>query len=261
MEALLTSARAQGIRLEPNSRDADAAVIWSVLWRGRMRANREIYQHYRALDRPVVIVDVGALRRGITWKISVNHVTAQGHYGHQQDLDWDRPSRLGVALTVTQQRPEVLFALQNDHSLQVQDVGSMGPWLRRMISAVGQHTDRPLLVRPHPRCRLDLSWVKHRAQIMDPKPLANTYDSFDLDCGYHAVINHNSGPGIQAALTGTRPVVSQSSLAFPVSVNIADVERPYDLDRHQWLVEICHTEHTIEEIAQGRWLKRLATWL
>ena len=261
MEALLASAQAQQIRTEANSLDSDAAVIWSVLWRGRMQANQAVYQHYRSYNRPVVVVDIGALRRGVTWKIAVNHVTAQGHYGHEQDLDWDRPQRLGIALENRAQRPEILFALQNDHSLQVEDVGSMSQWLRDRVADVGQHSDRPLVVRPHPRYRLDLAWLAERARMIEPRPVAHTYDSFDLDCGYHAVVNHNSGPGIQAALAGARPLVSRSSLAHPVAIDLAQIEKPYAVDRQRWLVEICHTEYTLDEIRTGTWLKRLATWL
>jgi hypothetical protein len=75
---------------------------------------------------------------------------------------------------------------------------------------------------------------------------------------YHAVVNYSSGPGIQAAISGTRPVVGTYSLALPVSVAIEDLDQPYDIDRDQWLVEICHTEYTIKEIEQGLWLQRLS---
>jgi len=261
MQAITASAHANGMKLLCNSLDADAAVIWSVLWQGRMRANKAIYDHYRGLGRPVVIIDIGSLHRGKTWKIAVNHITAQGHYGHLDDLDWDRPKKLGISLGYQPLNSSILLALQNDRSLQVQDIGNMTQWLKSWLQILAAQTDRPLVVRPHPRCRLDLSWIRHRATILDPRPMANTYDSFDLDCGYHAVINHNSGPGIQAALCGSRPLVSESSLAWPVSVNMADLERPYDQDRERWLVQICHTEYTVEEINQGTWLKRLATWL
>jgi hypothetical protein len=75
------------------------------------------------------------------------------------------------------------------------------------------------------------------------------------------VVNHNSGPGIQAALAGARPLVSKSSLAHPVAIDLAQIEKPYVVDRQRWLVEICHTEYTLDEIRKGTWLKRLATWL
>ena len=67
----------------------------------------------------------------------------------------------------------------------------------------------------------------------------------------------NSGPGVQAAISGTRPIVDKTSLAAPVAVSIDNIEKTYDIDRDRWLVEICHTEYTLQEIKQGLWLKRL----
>jgi hypothetical protein len=93
--------------------------------------------------------------------------------------------------------------------------------------------------------------------INNPVALWGTYDSFDLPLDCHAIVNYNSGPGIQAAIAGCRPVVDQSSLAYPVAVNIADIDCSYVVDRTQWLVETSHTEYTVEELQQGLWLKRL----
>jgi hypothetical protein len=52
-------------------------------------------------------------------------------------------------------------------------------------------------------------------------------------------------------------VVGTYSLASPVAVTINDIDRPYNIDRDQWLVEICHTEYTINEIKEGKWISRL----
>jgi hypothetical protein len=97
--------------------------------------------------------------------------------------------------------------------------------------------------------------------IEQPVKVVNTYDSYNLAFDCHAIVNHNSGPGIQAALAGTRPIVDTTSLAYPVSIKLEDIERAYTVDRDQWLVEICHTEYTLQEIKQGLWLKRLCTAL
>jgi hypothetical protein len=93
--------------------------------------------------------------------------------------------------------------------------------------------------------------------IEQPVQIANTYDSYNLTFDCHALVNHNSGPGIQAALAGTRPMVDTSSLAHPVSIQMKDIDQPYTVDRDQWLVEICHTEYKLSEIEQGSWIKRL----
>ena len=93
--------------------------------------------------------------------------------------------------------------------------------------------------------------------MQKPNLIAGSYDSFDLAFDYHAIVNYNSGPGIQAAIAGCRPVVHTSSLAHPVSVALQDIEAPYQIDRSQWLVEICHTEYTVEELRSGLWVTRI----
>ena len=259
MAAMLESLHGAGIRSEENSMTSDAVIIWSVLWSGRMAKNREIYQHYRSLGRPVIVIDIGSLHRGITWKVAVNNITAEGYYGHTQDLDWDRPARLGVNLgTVHRSGSHIVIAAQNSASLQVQDLHSIESWISQQIDEIRKHTDRAIRVRPHPRSRLAVSQLPTNVTVEFPRPVPNTYDSFDMQFDCHAMVNYNSGPGIQAAVQGVRPMVHSSSLAHPVSVSIQDIERPYDINRDQWLVEICHTEYTVEEIAQGLWLKRLS---
>ena len=259
MKAVLDSLRDAGIAIQDNSMDSDCAVIWSVLWSGRMAANRAVYEHYRALNRPVIVIEVGALRRGITWKVSVNNTTADGYYGHTVNLDQDRPKHLGIQLSSqSKARPEIVIALQHSQSLQVAGISNMAQWVYNTVQQVREHTDRPVLVRPHPRSRITLPQLPVDVKLEQPKRLHNTYDSFNFDTGYHAVINYNSGPGIQAAINGTRPLVDQTSLAAPVGIDLTNIEQPYTIDRAQWLTEICHTEYTLEELQKGTWLKRIA---
>lgn len=258
LTAISESINRRGIKLRANDFEADAVIIWSVLWSGRMAPNKEVYQHYRALGRPVIIVDVGALRRGQTWKIALDHITNQGYYGHHRDLDPDRPSKLGITLgRSVNADPSILLAAQHTSSLQVRDVDLTG-WLDKQIDKIKKVSDRPLILRPHPRCRMDIQrFQRCGIVIQQPLPVTGTYDDFDFSLNYHAIVNYNSGPGIQAAIAGARPIVDQSSLAAPVSISIGDIEHSYDLDREQWLIEICHTEYILEEISNGIWIQRL----
>jgi hypothetical protein len=221
-----------------------------------MEPNRAVYAHYRNQGRPVIIVEVGALYRGNTWKISVNNVTAEGYYGHETQLDWDRPRKLGISLaTQTVVRPEIVVALQHDKSLQVEAIPDMTQWVHRTVTTLRQHTDRSIVVRPHPRCRIAMP---AGIAVQQPQRVPNTYDSYDMHFNCHAVVNYNSGPGIQAAIAGVRPVVDATSLAAPVAVQYTDIEKPYTVDRDLWFTQICHTEYTVPEIKAGLWLNRLA---
>jgi len=258
MSAVLDYLQARGIQTQENSMTADAAIIWSVLWAGRMAPNQAVYQHYRSQGKPVVIIEIGALYRGNTWKISVNNITSQGYYGHLDNLDWDRPTKLKISLaTQIGSKPNIIIAAQHDRSLQVAGV-NMTDWVNNTIGILRNNTDRPITIRPHPRCRLMLGNLPSGVSIESPKKLANTYDSYDMHFDCHAVVNYNSGPGIQAAIAGVRPVVDMTSLAYPVGVGFSDIEQSYETDRDLWFRQICHTEYTVEELQRGTWLTRIA---
>jgi hypothetical protein len=254
LDAVLQGCKTQGVTTVADSMDADAAIIWSVLWHGRMQSNKKIYEHYKSLNKPVIIVEVGALHRNITWKIAVNNITAQGYYGHYDNLDWDRPKKLNIKLSnQLTTNPKIIVALQHARSLQVESISDIATWATETVTALQQVTDRPVVVRPHPRSKIVLPL---NIKLELPNKLNNTYDSFDMNYDCHAIVNYNSGVGIQAAINGVRPVVDSSSLAAPIGIALADIEKPYTVDRDLWLVQICHTEYTIEEIQKGLWLKR-----
>jgi hypothetical protein len=262
MTAFLTSCQQHGIELVENSLTADAAIIWSVTWAGRLSENQKIYNHYRKLNKPVIILEVGSLHRGRTWKIAVNHITADGYYGHQSNLDHDRPAKLNLLQPVLRStKNSVLIVAQNNQSQQTSNLLSIDHWIASIVEHLKLYTDRQLIVRPHPRCKLDTSALPADVTVEPPKKLLNTYDSFDIDYSHHAVVNYNSGAGIQAALNGTNIIVDASSLAHQVSIDIDSIEHPVTIDRAQWLIEISHTEYLTTEIQQGLWIQRLAQML
>ena len=257
--AVLDCLQAKGIQTQENSMTSDAAVIWSVLWNGRMAPNQQVYEHYRSQGKPVIVVEVGALYRGNTWKVAVNNVNAQGYYGHHDNLDWDRPRKLGISLaTQVRPKPNIIVALQHSRSQQAAGIGNMTEWIRDTLNILCNNTDRPITLRPHPRCPTPLPPLPSNVTVEQPRQVANTYDSFDMHFDCHAVVNYNSGPGIQAAIAGVRPIVEHSSLAYPVGIGYADIEQPYTKNRELWLTQICHTEYTVEELTRGIWLSRIA---
>jgi len=261
MTAILNSLKQADIFTQENSWDSDAVIIWSVLWAGRMAPNQAVWSHYRSLGRPVIVIDVGALYRGETWKIAINNITANGYYGHTENLDYNRPRKLGISLALNFTRnPRIIVAAQHARSLQTVGLVSMEGWVVQQVEQLRKVTDRPIVVRPHPRSPLNRGGLVHLPPdvvIEQPVKVVNTYDSYNLAFDCHAIVNHNSGPGIQAALAGTRPIVDRSSLAHPVGIDLHNIEQPYTTDRDQWLTEICHTEYTVQEIQQGLWLQRL----
>lgn len=239
----------------------DVAVIWSVLWNGRMAGNQQVYNHCVANRRPIIIIEVGSLLRGITWRISDQHVNAFGIFGNDHGLDHTRPGKLGIVLKPVnlKRKSEILVAGQHHKSLQWQGQLSMDQWVRDTIFQIKHHTDRKIVVRPHPRSPLRGKFTN--ATIEHPRLVANTYDNFDINYNYHCVINHNSGPAVQAAVAGTPVICDSSSLAFPVAEKWENLQNPVLPDRTEWFVKLSHTEWTVDEIAQGTPLSRLENHL
>lgn len=237
--------------------DADVAVIWSVLWAGRMRANRDIWNRFRNSGRPVIVAEVGALARGQTWKLGINGTGNEAIWG--QGLDPDRPGRLGIRLDPwREQGRDIVICLQRSDSHQWRDQPPVAQWLDWTIDQVRDHTSRPITVRCHPRQRISLPYGVNESVC---RPVANTHDDFDFDqvlAGAWAVINWNSSPGSQAVIQGIPAFVGPTSLAAPVAnLDLAQIETPARPDRSQWLIDVCHTEWTCDEIATGYPLQRL----
>jgi hypothetical protein len=222
-----------------------------------MNANKIIYEAARAAGKPVLILEVGTLKRGQTWKVCINHINSLGQFGKDSDLDIDRPQKLGISLKepVSMRRQEILIACQHERSLQWDGMPTTSSWVLNLIKEIKSHTDRHIVVRPHPRSSLPLQ--NQDFTVMQPQRVHDSYDDFDIDYNYHCVINHNSGPCIQAAIQGVPVICDPSSLAGILSGKMEKIEEISLPDREDWFLKLCHTEWTVEEIANGIPIKRL----
>lgn len=239
------------------SENEDIPVIWSVLWKGRMLANKEIYHQAKKFGKKVLIIEIGNLVRGKTWRICLDNINGRGFFGNKIDLDQSRPDVLGVCLRDLQKnrRPEILICSQLSESLQWEGMPSMNQWINDTIEKIKSLTDRKIVVRPHPRAFFKNNFKDVRIEM--PRKIPNTYDDFDIDYNFHCIVNHNSGPGVQAAIFGTPVICDKSSLAWPISDRYENIENISLPDREKWFVELCHTEWTIEEISKGIPVQRI----
>ena len=235
---------------------ADVAVIWSQLWTGRMAPNRAVWDEFSASGRPVIVLEVGQLNRGVTWKIGINGVNARGWFG--EGIEPERAKKLAVRLQPWHQGDHILIAMQRSDSEQWAGLPPAQQWLDQTIARIREHTDRAIVVRPHPRQKLQ---PKMGVKFQTPLPLRGTYDEFDFRSTLSnawAVVNENSGPGSQAVLDGVPAFVGAYSMAAPVAnLDYALIEKPRMPDRTAWLDELCHTEWTLGEIATGGPIGRL----
>ena len=241
-------------------------VIWSVLWNGRMAGNQAIWERNKAEGKPTIVLEVGGIVRGTTWKVGLNGINRDAYFNDPNN-DNSRASLLGLSLKPWRTDGKyILICGQHDKSLQWQNMPRMSNWFLDTYDEIRKHTDRPIIFRPHPRCRLEhIERGLRHVTRQEPTHVIGTYDDFDM--GFNNVfctISYSSNPGIHSIIEGIPAFVSPSSLAYDVANDIDflhDLERPLMPDRTQWLNDYAHTEWTIEEISQGIPIKHLTSVL
>ena len=236
----------------------DAGFIWSVLWWGRMSRAKPVWQHYRSQNKPVIVAEVGGLVRDKTWRLSANGINRSAIFPDTK-IDVDRPKKLGLELQPWHDGEYVLICGQHEKSEQWNGMPSMDAYYKQTVLEIRKHTDRPIVIRSHPRYRENLFFKiddafyrSHGVEWNTPKKIRETYDSFDLGVllpHCHCVISHSSNSGIAAIMAGTPAIVSKDALAYDMGTDdfsrIESLPRP---DRSQWLIELSHKEWFEDEL-------------
>ncbi len=255
-QAIAQGLVSQGHTVTYHDTTADAAVIWSMLWTGRMRPNQEVYDAFQRQGKPVIVAEVGMIQRGRTWKIGLNG-TGIGSYNFD-NLMPNRAAALGLSLRPWRSGSNIVIAMQRHDSQQWAGLPGVNAWLANVVKQIKQYSDRPIIVRPHPRGTCP---APQGCLIDKPQMTQGTYDDFDFDrvlSTAHCVLNWNSGPGPQALIAGVPAFVGPESLASTIANwDLAQIENPPRPDRTAWLEQLAHTEWTVEEIRSGLPFTRL----
>jgi len=241
------------INKESNS---DVAVIWSVLWRGRMEKYKPIWERYRNQGKPVIVVEVGGLRRNLSFKIGINGINRDADFANQEfdDRRW--------SLFQHELRPWnptgdlIVICGQHDTSEQWKGLPKMSNWIEQQIKEIRKYTTRPILVRPHPRNIITFDETKFKnVKVRLPKRDYRTYDDTDFKKTLErtwAVVNHSSNPAMEAVIKGVPVFVSESSLCHDVgNLNLSDINTPAMPNRLTWANKLAYTEWFEDEIEQG----------
>jgi len=242
--------------------NADVAVIWSVLWRGRMEGNRRVWNRYRSEGKPVIVIEVGGLRRNESFKIGINGINRDADFANQ-NFDSERWPLFKHALKPWNPTGDMIIICgQHDASEQWLNKPRMGKWIQQQITEIRKYTTRPILVRPHPRNQIPFNEKQFdNVKVRLPKRDHRTYDDTDFKAVLArawAVVNHSSNPAMEAVINGIPVFVSESSLCHDVgNVNIADINTPAMPNRVRWAHKLSYTEWFEDEIRQGQPWRRI----
>lgn len=243
----------------------DVAVIWSVLWHGRMAKNEQVWEISRQLNKPVIVLEVGGIKRNTTWKVGLNGINRDAFFAPSGN-DNSRARDFNLKLSPWKKNNDgpIIICTQHDKSEQWRGMPPLNVWIDNTISEIRKHTDRQIVVREHPRCPIVNFYKKHsNVFIQKPQKIHGTYDDFDYTYdNAWAVVNWSSNPAVEAVIKGIPVFVGPSSLAYDVANHdFETINNPVMPDRQQWLNDYAYTEYTVDEIKKGIPLKHLTTKL
>ena len=237
--------------------DSQVAVIWSVLWLGRMRNYRNIWQRYRKANKPVIVIEVGGLRRNKSFKIAINGVNRKADFANQV-VDEKRWPLFQHTLKPWEPKGDTIILLGQHHaSEQWAGMPDMRTWFKMQVDEIRKYTNRPIQIRPHPRNPVGFDIKKYKdVSLKVPIFDQNTVDDTDFKNILKqawAVVNHSSNPAMEAVINGIPVFVSESSLCYEVGNKLlSNINNPIMPDRQAWANKLSYTEWFEEEISQGQ---------
>jgi hypothetical protein len=176
-------------------------------------------------------------------------------------------SHTGIQLEKTKKKGQhVLLCLQRNGgwSMGTQDIQD---WIIKTVHSIQRHTDRPILIRPHPGDKKAIEYLTHprsrltllkntRISRFD-RPLEN-----DLQKAW-CVVNHNSSSIVGPIIQGyhafiTDPIKSQC--AEVAHHNFSLIETPQQFDRQTWLERISMFHWNFIELENGTCWKHMRNY-
>jgi hypothetical protein len=262
-DAFITSLKNAGDEVQINEdNNSDVVVIWSVLWQGRMIGYQKIWIDCQAKNKPIIVLEVGGIKRNETFKVGINGVNREADFANQT-VDSERWKKFNIELKPWRSTGDtIIICGQHHRSHQWRNNLSMNLWFEQQINEVRKYTNRQIWVRPHPRNPIGLNVDKWKnVSYKYPQRDQNTYDDTDFkEILKHAwaVINYSSNPAMMAVFNGVPVFVSEASLSYDVgNTMISEINNPVMPDRTQWANKLAYTEWWPKEIEEGLPWKRI----
>lgn len=141
---------------------------------------------------------------------------------------------------------------------------SMGPidiqnWAIETISKIRRHSDRPIIIRPHPGDKNSKAILKpghHQCKIpfSNSVTLSTNENLLDDLRNCWAAVNYNSSPVVGAVLEGVPIFVSdpqKSQCAEVANVDLSQIEKPNCFDRQKWVERLSMFHWNFNELQTG----------
>jgi len=178
-------------------------------------------------------------------------------------------AQCGVQLRPWRQKGDhILICLQRDGGWSM--VGwDVVDWAIKNIMEIRKYSDRPIRIRPHPGDKKASKYCDRIMKLCAGRGLVRVSIStqghglMDDFAGCWAVVNHNSSPGVAAAIEGipvilTDPERSQARDVATQGIN--RIENPLMPDRAAWINRISQFHWSHAELQSGACWAHMKKW-
>ena len=156
------------------------------------------------------------------------------------------------------QGDHILICLQRDSGWSMKGL-DMHTWVRQTVHDIRQHSNRPIMIRCHPKAPVNLDDVLAMPGIAVSAPASTLRQNLQ---GAWATVFFNSSSCVASVLDGV-PIFAQDADCVGWSVanaDLADIEKPVTPDRSQWLWDLSAAHWTDEQSRQGDIIKKFQAW-
>lgn len=242
---------------------------------------RIAYTFIRDSNKPYLVHESPSFRRHLGWARLgwYSYKWTEGIFGNENSPPdrWNKfQKETGIVLKDWHSPGDSILIMaqkEGDSSLLklYEKYESFYDWLEELIINIREHSDRPIIIRPHPRNRPKGIKLASRLQkkLKDPTiTISQNTDSIEdylsspnkADGLYedlkkaHCVITYNSLSGIESICEGIPTfAMEDGSMIWPIAhKDLKQIENlDYSIDRYQWSCDIAYTQWTGKEHSSG----------
>jgi hypothetical protein len=276
LEAFVAGAQAQGARVllqrEPQIVPARLAVILG--WVGtkirgaHIQLRRDVIDHQRVSKNLIMPIDGSCFKfvddhsQFLRYSLDGVFYNRDRYANANSTADkWNQIQQvLGLQLQPWRaQGDHVLVCLQRDGGWSMKGT-DMTAWTVNTVRRLRELTSRPIVIRAHPKHRIDLSVLSDLTGVR--QSLHGTALVQDLKDAWAAVFC-NSSSSVAAVLAGV-PVFATDDDCVAWSVansDLAQIETPGMPDRTQWLYDLSAAHWTDAESRSGAIYRHFLSWI
>jgi hypothetical protein len=276
LQAFAEGAQAQGARVlvqkELQVVDCRLAVILG--WVGttirgpHIQLRQNVINHQRRTGHHVMPIDASCFKFVDTDSYFLRYSLGGVFYNtnnyanaNSNDSKWRQiQTQLGINLKSWRTNGDhVLVCLQRDGGWSMKGT-DMTDWTRQTVQRLRSITNRPILIRPHPKHKIKLSELTNLPGVSESVNGSTLQQ--DLTNAWAAVFC-NSSSSVAAALAGV-PVFADDDdcVAWTVAnKDLSQIESPAMPDRTQWLNDLSSAHWTDEESRRGAIYQRFVEYL